>query len=253
MVWKRTFAGAAPERVNKWLAQSSVCSRREAEALIAQGLVRIDGERIVDAGHKIAPGHTLELADKATRQLGGAITIVLNKPVGFVSAAPQRGETPAARLVVAERLFGKADSIPSKQAKLAPLGRLDQDSRGLLLLSEDGALAKAVIGPESEMEKEYFVRVRGQVNAAKLALLREGLTLDGRKLKRAGVTRMDDGALRFVLSEGMKRQIRRMCEAVELHAVDLLRVRIGAVELGDLPEGKWRPLSAAEREALMRC
>ncbi|HVY84534.1 MAG TPA: pseudouridine synthase [Caulobacterales bacterium] len=252
MAWTKRFAGAAPERVNKWLAQSGVCSRREAEALIGQGLVSIDGARVGDPGHKIMPGQTLTLADGAGEQLRSAVTIVLNKPVGYVSAAPQRGEVPAARLVTAKSLVGKADVIPKTTTKLAPLGRLDQDSRGLLLLSEDGALAKAVIGPESEVDKEYLVRVRGRVTEPKLALLREGLTLDHRRLKRALVERLPDGRLRFVLTEGMKRQIRRMCEAVELHVEDLLRVRIGAVELGDLPEGKWRPLTPEERAALMR-
>ncbi|HVZ99573.1 MAG TPA: pseudouridine synthase [Caulobacterales bacterium] len=251
MAWTKTFGGAAPERVNKWLAQAGVCSRREAEALIAQGLVSIDGQRVADPGHKIAPGQTITLADAADRQLRSAITVVLNKPVGYVSAAPQGAEIPAARLISAKTLFGQAAAIPPRATKLAPLGRLDQDSRGLLLLSEDGVLAKAVIGPHSAMEKEYLVAVRGALSEQKLALLREGLSLDGRRLKRARVSRLEDARLRFVLTEGMKRQIRRMCEAVGLHVVDLQRIRIGPVELGDLPEGKWRPLSIAERAALL--
>ena len=133
---------------------------------------------------------------------------------------------------------------------LPPLGRLDLDSHGLLILSNDGVLAKAVIGPQSELDKEYIVRVAGRIDPPKIALLRQGLELDGRALKPAQVT-ANGQVLRFVLTEGRNRQIRRMCELVELEVVDLIRVRIGSLKLGDLPEGKWRHLTPAEREALV--
>jgi 23S rRNA pseudouridine2604 synthase len=120
-----------------------------------------------------------------------------------------------------------------------------------LLLSEDGVLAKAVIGPESKLDKEYVVRVEGRVTDKKLTLLRYGLMLDGRQLKPAKVSEVEPQLLRFVLLEGRNRQIRRMCELVELDVVDLLRIRIGPLALGDLPEGRWRPLSAEERTALI--
>jgi len=126
------------------------------------------------------------------------------------------------------------------------------DSRGLLILSDDGVLAKAVIGPESDLEKEYLVRVTGQVTDKKIGQLRHGLQLDGRQLRRARVDLVAPQKLRFVLKEGRNRQIRRMCELVGLRVVDLLRIRIGAIELGDLPEGRWRALSADERAALIR-
>jgi 23S rRNA pseudouridine2604 synthase len=140
---------------------------------------------------------------------------------------------------------------PSSRASLPPLGRLDQDSRGLLLLSEDGVLAKAIIGPTSEIDKEYVVTVTGKVDRTKIQKLRHGLELDGRQLKPAKVTLQDTQILRFVLTEGRNRQIRRMCELVELEVVDLIRVRIGPLQLGDLPEGKWRHLTDAERDALV--
>lgn len=248
MRWTRTFTGTAPQRVNKWLAQEGVCSRREAEALIARGGVRIDGETVVDPGRKIEPGQTLTLADEAK---GAKFTVVLNKPVGFVSAQPERGQTPAARLVSRENLFGAAGEIPGRDARLAPAGRLDLDSRGLLLLSEDGVVAKAVIGPASELDKEYLVTVTGQITDRKLDQLRHGLSLDGRKLKPAKVSVIAPQRLRFVLTEGRNRQIRRMCEAVELEVTDLFRVRIGPLQLGALPEGKWRLLTAEERAALI--
>ena len=251
MGFAKTYAGVEPQRVNKWLAQSGVCSRREAEAFIEQGLVFIDGQRIEDPGHKIAPGQTLTLAEEAREALDTLLTVALHKPIGFVSGQPEADQTPAVRLVKRDTLWGEAPAHAPARAKLAPVGRLDQDSRGLLLLSEDGVLAKAVIGPDSTVDKEYLVRVAGSIDEQKLALMRHGLSLDGRKLKPAKVSVFGQQRLRFVLREGRNRQIRRMCEAVDLKVVDLLRTRIGAVQLGKLPEGRWRPLTPEERAALL--
>jgi 23S rRNA pseudouridine2604 synthase len=125
------------------------------------------------------------------------------------------------------------------------------ESRGLLVLSEDGVLAKALIGPASVLEKEYRVYVMGEITERKLALLRHGLELDERKLKPAEVDLVSDNRLRFVLNEGRNRQIRRMCELVELKVVDLFRVRVGTLTLGDMPEGRWRPITAEERGLLI--
>lgn len=250
MAWRKTYGGAEPQRVNKWLASEGVCSRREAEELIANGLVRIDGAVVAEPGRKIERGQTIEVAE--ARGAPAKISIMINKPVGFVSSQPEGDQVPAARLLTKANLIGHADPMPTSRASLAPLGRLDQDSRGLLLLSEDGVLAKAAIGEESKLDKEYLVGVRGQINDRKLALLRHGLELDGKKLKPAKIDVVEPWRVRFILKEGRKRQIRRMCELVELEVVDLLRVRIGPLWLGDLPEGKWRALTAAERDALIR-
>jgi len=251
MAWTKKYDGDEPQRVNKWLAQSGVCSRREAEALIEAGAVLIDGERVTDVGRKITAGQTLTLNDRAEAELSSQISVVIHKPVGLVSSQPEGGQIPAARLLTRENLYGQAAAIPSSRTSLAPMGRLDQDSRGLLVLSEDGVLAKAVIGPESQVDKEYLVRVAGRVNRETITRLRHGLELDGRKLKPAKVTLEEDDSLRFILTEGRNRQIRRMCELVGLEVSDLFRVRIGPLKLGDLPEGKWRPLTAHEREGLI--
>ncbi|MFZ5721884.1 MAG: pseudouridine synthase [Pseudomonadota bacterium] len=250
MAWTRRYDEPEPQRVNRWLAQSGVCSRREAEALIADGLVSIDGERVDDPGRKILPGQTLVLADRAEAALEG-FTAVVNKPVGYVSGQPEPGHIPAVRLLTQATQVGKGP-VPDARASLPPLGRLDEDSRGLLLLSDDGVLAKALIGPQSDLDKEYRVRVAGQVTEQKLARLRHGLSLDGRRLKPAKVSIIQGQVLRFVLKEGRKRQIRRMCDLVGLRVVDLLRLRIGPLELGDLPEGRWRVLTPDERAALIR-
>jgi 23S rRNA pseudouridine2604 synthase len=250
MAWTRTYDGAEPQRVNKWLAQSGVCSRREAEALISAGAVLIDGKRVEDVGRKIAPGETLTLADRGEAELGAAVSVVIHKPVGVVSAQPEGAQVPAARLLTRSAMVGDGVA-PSSRLSLPPLGRLDQDSRGLLILSEDGVLAKAIIGPESQVDKEYVVTVKGRIDRPKIALLRHGLELDGKKLKPAKVKLEDTQVLRIVLIEGRNRQIRRMCELVGLEVTDLIRVRIGPVELGDLPEGRWRHLTSAERAGLI--
>jgi 23S rRNA pseudouridine2604 synthase len=251
MAFTRTYDEDEPQRVNKWLAQSGVCSRREAEALIADGLVSIDGEVVEDVGRKILTGQTLVLADRATNKLDSSLTVMIHKPVGIVSSQPDPGQVPAVRLLKRETLWAHEAVIPNFSNRLAPVGRLDMDSRGLLLMSEDGVVAKAVIGPQSELEKEYRVAIMGEITEEKLELMRFGLELDGRELRPAQVEMISDQRIRVVLQEGRNRQIRRMCELLEWKVVDLFRVRVGPITLGDMPEGCWRPLTAEERAALI--
>ena len=250
MAFTRTYDGPEPVRINKWLGQTGVCSRREAEALIAAGMVAIDGEIVTDAGRKIEPGQTLILNDRGEAALASGVTILIHKPLGYVSGQPEPDKIPAVRLLTAENLVGEG-TPPAEDASLPPIGRLDEDSRGLLMLSSDGVVAKAVIGPQSRLDKEYLVRIEGDVTEKKLALLRRGLMLDGRILKYAKVSRMEQNRLRFILTEGRNRQIRRMCEMVDLEVVDLLRIRVGPIHLNNLPEGKWRMITPEEREALI--
>ncbi|MNU56664.1 Ribosomal large subunit pseudouridine synthase F [compost metagenome] len=251
MAFTRTYDGSEPVRINKWLGQTGVCSRREAEALIAAGMVTIDGESVTDAGRKIEPGQTLTLNDRGEAALASGVTILIHKPLGYVSGQPEPDKIPAVRLLTAENLVGEG-TPPAEDASLPPIGRLDEDSRGLLMLSSDGVVAKAVIGPQSKLDKEYLVRIEGDVTEKKLALLRRGLMLDGRILKYAKVSRMEQNRLRFILTEGRNRQIRRMCEMVDLEVVDLLRIRVGPIHLNNLPEGRWRMITNEERDALIR-
>ncbi|MBW8882383.1 MAG: rRNA pseudouridine synthase [Asticcacaulis sp.] len=239
MAFSKIYDGAEPVRLNKWLGLSGVCSRREADVLIADGFVTVDGETVRDAGRKIVAGQTVTVDREAAGD--APMTVIYHKPVGIVSGQPE----PRANV------FGPADLYPDHTSKLAPIGRLDKDSRGLLILSEDGVLAKAVIGPQSELDKHYHVKVRGKIIEAKLVWLRHGLELDGKPLRPAEVTQTDEQSLTFILREGRKRQIRRMCDMVELRVVDLYRDRIGPLSLGDLPEGQWRLMTPAEREAMI--
>lgn len=250
MSFSKTYDGHEPVRINKWLGQTGVCSRREADALIADGLVSVDGAVVADAGRKLEPGQTLTLNDRATAVLAEGVTIVMHKPMGYVSGQPEPDKLPAVRLVTDNNRVGEGVT-PADEVSLPPIGRLDEDSRGLLLLSSDGVVAKAVIGPESDLDKEYLVRVTGDITEKKLKILRHGLMLDGRQLKPAYVSRMESFRLKFILREGRNRQIRRMCEMVDLEVVDLIRVRIGPLKLDNLPEGKWRMLTPEERTALV--
>jgi len=250
MSFSRTYDGDEPVRINKWLGQTGVCSRREADALIADGLVSVDGEVVTDAGRKLEPGQTLTLNDRATAALAEGVTIVMHKPLGYVSGQPEPDKLPAVRLVTEGNRVGPG-AVPADDHSLPPIGRLDEDSRGLLLLSSDGVVAKAVIGPQSDLDKEYLVRVEGDITEKKLKILRHGLMLDGRQLRPAYVSRMESFRLKFILREGRNRQIRRMCDMVDLEVIDLIRVRIGPLKLDNLPEGRWRMLTPEERAALV--
>ncbi len=236
-------------RVSKLLAERGICSRREADTFIERGWVFIDGKPVI-LGEKTDPRQAIELDPRAERQQERRITVLLNKPVGYVSGQAEKSYKPATVLITKENCTNaRAWPNTSKSVLhgLAPAGRLDIDSQGLLVLTQDGRIARNLIGPDSEIEKEYVVRVSGNVTEEKLKLLQHGLSLDGRKLKPAEVNETKPGVLRFVLREGRKRQIRRMCEQVELQVMFLKRIRIGNIKLGRLPLGKWRFLRNDEQ------
>ncbi len=258
-----TAQASAGVRLNKYLADARWCSRREADDWVTQGWVRINGQ-VAHMGQRVLPGDTVEIADAAHARQARRATIVLHKPVGYVSAQAEPGYTPAIALVTAANQWTPPGqprrAAPASLEGFAPAGRLDIDSTGLLLLTQDGRLARHIIGQDSTVEKEYLVRVSyqredGQVvsqnvqdafPAQSLALLRHGLALDGQPLLPAQVHWQNPEQLRFVLREGKKRQIRRMCELVGLHVTGLKRIRIGQLLLGALPPGQWRYLDAAE-------
>lgn len=236
-------------RVSKLMAERGLCSRRDADEYIARGWVFVDGQRVGELGTRADPGATITLDRRAQAAQRCQMTIVLHKPIGYVSGQPEPGFTPAVALIRPERQFRTPDTpaFHSSCLKgLAPAGRLDVDSSGLLVLTQDGRIARQLIGEQSTIEKEYLVRVTGRLEADGLALLKHGLRLDERSLKPAKVEWLNDDQLRFVLREGRKRQIRRMCELVGLQVSGLKRVRIGAVRLGDLPLGQWRFLRPGE-------
>jgi len=248
-------------RLSKRISELGLASRREADEWIAAGWVQVDGEVVDTLGARVRPGQRIEIDPRARRAQAGLVTILLHKPVGYVSGQAEDGYRPAIVLVTPEnRWRGDHARIEFSRAQLRGLavaGRLDIDSTGLLVLTQDGRVARQLIGAESPIEKEYLVRVTwadarraGPLNEAfpadRLQLLRHGLALDGVQLKPAKVSWQNEDQLRFVLREGRKRQIRRMCEAVGLKVTGLKRVRIGSVALGALPAGQWRYLRGDE-------
>jgi 23S rRNA pseudouridine2604 synthase len=248
-----------PIRLSKRMSELGLASRREADEWIERGWVRVDGTVAV-LGVKVLPHQTITIDRRARAEQAHRITVILNKPIGYVSGQAEDGHQPAAVLVTPDNQwhsFADKHGPPLRRQELfglAPAGRLDIDSTGLLVMTQDGRVAKQLIGEDSPIEKEYLVRVRyggsgGKLPAADLQRLKHGLSLDGKALRPAKVRWQNDDQLRFVLREGKKRQIRRMCEAVGLKVLGLKRVRIGQVMLGELPQGKWRLLGPNEKFA----
>ena len=244
-----------PLRLSKRMSELGLCSRREADEWIARGWVRVDGMVISELGSKVLPHQRITVERQASAQQARRVTVLLNKPVGYVSGQAEDGYRPAVVLISGDTRW-KEDKAPvqfhpSQLRSLVPAGRLDIDSVGLLVLTQDGRIAKQLIGEDTTVEKEYLVRVQyskpGRLPEADLKRLNHGLTLDGKKLLPAKVRWQNEDQLSFVLREGKKRQIRRMCEMVGLKVLGLKRVRIGRITLGDLPVGQWRYLRTEEQ------
>jgi 23S rRNA pseudouridine2604 synthase len=275
-------------RLNKRMAKLGMASRREADEWIAKGWVKVNG-RVAEMGMQVSPDVKIDIDKQAKGQQANLVTILINKPIGLVSGQAEDGHEPAITLVQPQNRWQDDNARfffhPSQLKSLVPAGRLDIDSTGLLVLTQDGRVARQLIGEDTVMEKEYLVRVvyTGRANSAaadsaaatyaaaptqlsriddddpissdvqsvfpasQLALLRHGLSLDGQALQHAKVEWQNPEQLRFVLTEGKKRQIRRMCELVGLKVVGLKRVRIGRIMLGNLPVGQWRYLQPQEK------
>ena len=243
-------------RLSKVMAERWLCSRREADEWIINGWVKVDGVIMDTLGTRIKPDAEIIISGYAYEQQAEQVTILLHKPMAYVSGQAEDGYEPAIVLVHPDNEWLDDPDLNDHNAKefqrgflhgLAPAGRLDIDSTGLLVLTQDGRIARHLIGEDSSVEKEYLVRVEGELSDADMKRLNHGLSLDGEQLKPAKVSWQNEDQLRFVLREGKKRQIRRMCEMVGLHVVGLKRVRIGSVNLGKLPQGQWRYLRNDER------
>ena len=244
-----------PLRLSKRMSELGLCSRREADEWIARGWVRVDGQVVSELGSKVLPTQRITVERQAAAEQSKRVTILINKPVGFVSGQAEDGYTPAIALIKPENRWPEDPSReqfhPTQLRSLVPCGRLDIDSVGLLVLSQDGRIAKHLIGETTSVDKEYLVRVQytkpGKLPESDLKKLNHGLWMDGKALLPAKVRWQNDDQLSFTLREGKKRQIRRMCDMVGLKVLGLKRVRIGRVKLGNLPEGQWRYLTPDEQ------
>jgi len=244
-----------PLRLSKRMSELGLCSRREADDWIAKGWVKVDGQIIAELGSKVLPHQKITIERQAQAEQSRRVSVLINKPIGFVSGQAEDGYKPAVTLVRPENRWAE-DKLPlqfsaAQLKSLVPAGRLDIDSTGLLILTQDGRIAKTLIGEDTSVEKEYLVRVKYTKGAKlpehELKRLNHGLSLDGKALLPAKVRWQNEDQLCFILREGKKRQIRRMCEMVGLQVLALKRVRIGRVKLGNLPIGQWRYLGNDEQ------
>lgn len=240
--------GPGMERLQKVLAAAGIASRRACEELIVSGRVTVNGQVVRELGTKVeATRDTLAVDGRVISLSPPAVYIMLNKPAGYVSTTSD----PQGRPTVLDLLKDKV------AARLYPVGRLDADSEGLLLLTNDGALTQLLTHPRYRLEKEYLVWVEGEVAPAALARLRDGVPLDGKpapvddvEVITQGGPAGRDSLLRIVVHEGRKHEIRRLCAAIGHRVYRLQRVRLGRLRLGDLPPGAARPLTREEIAAL---
>jgi 23S rRNA pseudouridine2605 synthase len=228
------------ERLQKLLSQAGVASRREAERFITEGRVAVNGTVVTELGSKADPERDLITVNgQPVRPAEKKVYLILNKPVGYMTTL----RDPEGRPIVTDLLKGL-------DVRVFPVGRLDYNTEGLLLLTNDGAWANRLAHPRHEVDKEYLVRVRGAVAKEQIRRLAEGVELDDGPTAPAKVavsSQSDNNTwLSIVIHEGRYRQVRRMCEAVSLSVVRLRRVRYGAVSLGDLKQGEYRHLTSSE-------
>ncbi len=230
-------------RLQKHLSECGIASRRKAEELILQGKVRVNG-RIAVLGAKVDPKRDkVSVSGKTVVSKNEKMYIMLHKPRGYVTTTKDELDRKCV-----------TDLVKDAPVKLFPVGRLDRNSEGLLIMTNDGGFANSLTHPSAHVNKTYRVTVKGEVGDEELIKLREGIELDGRKTLPCEVfvaeRKTDRTVLIFIIQEGRNRQIRRMCEEVDLEVIRLKRTEIAGVKLGMLPQGKWRPLNEREMRHL---
>ncbi|MBO5019725.1 MAG: rRNA pseudouridine synthase [Clostridia bacterium] len=230
-------------RLQKHLSECGIASRRKAEELIEQGKVRVNG-RVVALGTKVDPKRDkVTVSGKNVVAQSQKVYIMLHKPRGYVTTLKDEMDRKCV-----------SDLVKDVGLKVFPVGRLDRNSEGLLIMTNDGGFANDLTHPSAHVNKTYRVTVKGEVTDEKLLKMKEGILLDGTKTLPCDVfiaeRKADRTVLIFIIHEGRNRQIRRMCEAVQLEVLRLKRTEIAGVKLGMLPQGKWRPLNEKEMRRL---
>ncbi len=239
-----------PPRLSKRISEMAQCSRRMADEWIENGWVRVDGVVVTTLGTRVHPRARVEIREEAGKHQVETVTIVLNKSLDMNGAPSEDGDSVAQLIRPENRWPGDESRLTFKATHLrglAQAGKLDAEACGMLVFTQEGSVARRIAGDDTRLEKEYMVRVEGELTPAGMKLLNHGLALDDVTLKRAQVSWQNEQQLRFVLHESRKRQIQRMCELVGLRVTGIKRIRIGSVSLGKLPAGQWRYLRDNER------
>lgn len=226
-----------PMRINKYLAHKNIATRREADELIVAGKVKINGKLAV-LGDKVQESDEI-MVDEKIRD-SDFVYLAYNKPIGIITHSPQ-GQSRS------------IEDIISFQQKVFPVGRLDKDSCGLIILTNDGRITDKLLNPDYDHEKEYVVKVNKTISPSFIKHMSNGLVLgDGYKTKKCQVERLGNFSFSIVLTEGKKRQIRRMCEKLDHHVVELKRVRIMNIKLDNLMYGKYRKIKGQELQEFLQ-
>lgn len=227
-----------PIRINRYLYLKNYCSRRKADELIERGSVKINGEKAV-LGQKVQKDDKVEVSDAVKKLQKNYEYFIFNKPIGVVSHNPQRGEK------------STEDFFPTGK-KLAPVGRLDKKSEGLMLITNDGRIIDKMLNPKYEHEKEYSVRVDKELKESFKRKMEKGVKIEGYMTKPAKVQITGPKSFRIILTEGKKHQIRRMCAALDYQVQNLKRIRIMNIKLSGLQTGESRPLKQDEKIDLLK-
>ncbi len=226
-------------RLQKFLSQAGICSRRKGEEHIKNGLVSVNGHVVTELGTKVDPENDrVEFMGEPAHVEQEKLYIALNKPAGYVTSCDHPGEKIILDLVdIQQRIF--------------PVGRLDKDSTGLIILTNDGSLHQKLSHPSFDHEKEYDVKVEAPIPNSSLNKMASGIMLDGSKTRQAEVKRISKKQFRIILKEGKNRQIRRMVKKIGNRILELKRIRVSNIRLGKLAEGSWRNLTDKETKGLL--
>lgn len=227
------------ERINKYIASCGICSRRKADELISQGKVEINGQVVTDMGHKVDINDIVKINGKLITKEEEKVYIVLNKPKGYVTTSSDQ--------------FNRKNVIDliNENVRVYPIGRLDMYTEGLLLLTNDGEFANAIMHPRNKIEKTYVVTTDTNINQGQIDKLKNGVDIGDYITKPAKVRIISKDKIEIIISEGKNRQVRRMCDAVKINLLNLKRIKIGNIELGKLQTGKYRYLTNKEKQSMI--
>ena len=226
------------ERINKYIASCGVCSRRKADELVLSGKVVVNEKVVQELGYKVNDTDVVKVNGKIIHKEANNIYIILNKPKGYITTSKEQ--------------FGRKsvmDLIKEKE-RVYPIGRLDMYTEGLLLLTNDGEFSNKLMHPTNKIEKTYIVTTTSNITDKQIEMLKSGVDIGGYITREAKVRALSSTQIEIIISEGKNRQVRKMCSSVGIKVTNLKRIKVGNIELGDLPVGKYRYLTEKEKSMI---